>query len=88
MDIYELEDFFSKTAGGRANRANMTIYFGKPYDCACGQTHDFNTDTNVLRELSGMRFVMECPEDDFVTCVKISGLFNIKLKSLFGGKNN
>ena len=88
MEIYELEEFVSKTIGGRANRAIMNPYFGKPYDCACGQTHEINNDTNVLRELGGMRFVIECTQDDFVTCVKIAGLFNIKLKSLFGAKYN
>ena len=86
MEIYELDEFFARTMGGRPNRANMNPYIGKPYDCACGKTHNFDDSSNVIRELSGMRFIIKYPEKDFVTCVKISGLFNIKFKSLFGGR--
>ena len=86
MEVLEIDDFLEQTFGGRPNRANMGPYFGKSYDCACGKSHNIDASTSVIRELSGMRFVIVCPErDNFYTRIKISGLFNIKITSLFGG---
>ena len=88
MEIYERDEFFSKTRGGRPNRSNMTPYIGKPFECACGKIHNFDDSFNVVRELSGMRFVIACPEKDYVTCVKITGSFRFKFESLFGCGND
>ncbi len=87
MKIYELDKFLEKTMGGRENQAIMGAYDGKPFECACGKTHSFyDASINVIRELPGMRFVIECPEADFVTCARIT-IFTAKFKSLFGAKD-
>lgn len=82
-------DFFAETWGGRPNRMDVSIYDGYPVDCACGETHLFNSlTTHVIRELSGRRLVLTCPENDgYATCVKLKGwLWFRGFKSLFGTK--
>ena len=85
MDIYSIEEFEEKTSGGFPGQADWTPYLGKSYECACGTTHTFNESTEVVRELSGMRFVIQCPQDSFVTLITITMFANVK--SLFGGKH-
>jgi len=72
MKIYPFEEFMYETLGGRPNQADWTPYLGKSYECACGTTHTFDESTEVLRELSGMRFVIQCPQDSFLTLIKIT----------------
>jgi len=92
VEIVTLEEFMDQTLGGRPNRANMTAYDGKEYECGCGDFHIIecldqnNSEPAVIRELSGMRFVFSC-QNGYVTCVKISGIFTVKLKSLFSAAN-
>ena len=88
MKLLSPTDFFAETMGGRPNNMDTSIYDGKPFQCACGKTHLFFSDeTDVIRELSNMRLVFQCPEQsNFVTCVKVKGLFRFKFDSLFGTK--
>jgi len=67
------EEFYKQAAGGRPNRANMSAYEGKEFECGCGSVHAFNEHTcEVIRELRGMRFVIQCPEDKALNLIKIS----------------
>lgn len=67
------EEFYKQTAGGRPNRANMSAYEGKEFECGCGSVHTFNEHTcEVIRELRGMRFVIQCPEGKALNLIKIS----------------
>ena len=84
MEIYPFVEFQYKTFGGQPNQADWTPYFGKSYECACGTTHTFDESTEVLRELSGMRFVIRCDAGWFVTLITITVFANVK--SLFGGE--
>ncbi len=61
------------------------IYNGVKFECACGQHHDFDSSlTPPVRELSGMRLVLPCPDDKSLTCVRIRGFFRFRFVSLIG----
>lgn len=77
--------FFEKTMGGWQPQMNFAPYYGSPFNCACGASHSFSDEIEILRELSGRRIVVTCPSSDCITCVKIKGLFWFKgFESLFG----
>ena len=79
MKKLSAEEFFKQTAGGRPNQANMSAYEGKEFECGCGSVHAFDEHTcEVIRELRGMRFVIQCPEDKALTLIKIN-LWGTKL---------
>lgn len=88
MQIVPLQEFLVQTMGGFPVHANMSAYRGKKFECACGSEHYFSgSDDEVLRELSGMRFVFRCPDRKGVTLVKVKGLFSVKIESLIGAKD-
>jgi len=88
MEVVSLQEFWRRTMGGRPNRMDVSIYMGCPYECACGNTHEFDgIPDRVLRELPGMRLVVSCPETEAVTCIKIRGFFRYRLESLFGARD-
>ncbi|DAB40861.1 MAG TPA: hypothetical protein CFH81_00730 [Sulfurovum sp. UBA12169] len=89
MRILEPTDFFAETLGGRPSQMDTSAYDGHPFECACGQIHDFDSlNVAVLRELTKMRLVLACPVNDgYITCVKVKGWFRFKgFESLFGTK--
>ena len=82
------QEFMFETTGGWPVKANVSAYTGKSFDCACGKVHQFSgEDSEVLRELSGMRFVFRCPDRNCLTLVKIKGLFSVKIESVMGSKD-
>ena len=85
MEIFSINDFFSQTMGGRPNQMDVSIYRDINLQCACGKEHPFSGESSdVIRELTGRRLVIECPEGGAMTCIKVKGLFKYKLQSLFG----
>lgn len=87
MKIITVPEFLGETAGGWPPKMNVTPYVGHKFECACGQMHEFTHYTVVMRELSGMRLVLACPEQDAITCVKVKGIFRFKgFESLFGAR--
>ena len=62
-------EFHQETFGGRPNQADLSIYKFE-YKCACGESHRV-CDVKCIRELSGMRFVLCCPDREIVALVKI-----------------
>ena len=89
MKLLDPIDFFSETLGGRPSQMNTSVYNGYPFECACGQIHEFDSSQiEVLRELTKMRLVLVCPVNDgYITCVKIKGWFRFKgFESLIGTK--
>ena len=88
MKLVPIQQFISETMGGAPVRADMSIYQGKEFQCACGKHHQFSgLQDDVIRELFGMKFVFRCPERNGVTLVKIKGLFSTKIESLVGTKD-
>lgn len=88
--ILSFEEFLSKTSGGWPCRMNTSAYHGHTFMCACGKTHVFGPDVEVMRELSDMRLVFLCPNDEnSITCVKVKGLLKFReFRSLFGTSGN
>lgn len=89
MKLLDSIDFFAETLGGRPNQVDTSGYDGYPFECACGQIHNFDSyQIEVLRELIKMRLVLACPVNDgYLTCVKVKGWFGFKgFESLFGTK--
>ena len=88
MKLLSPTDFFAETMGGRYSKMDTSIYDGNPFQCACGKKHlFFSNEIDVIRELSGMRLVFQCPDQsEFATCVKVKGLFRYKFDSLFRTK--
>jgi len=81
------QEFMVETIVGWPVKANMSAYLGKNFECACGKVHQFSgQNSEVLRELSGMRFVFRCPDHNGATLVKIKGLFSTTIESLMGLK--
>lgn len=73
-----------KTFGGRPSRMDISAYEGKKYECGCGRSHSLSRfNTNIMRELPGMRLVVSDHSCDCVCCIKISGFFKITLKTKF-----
>lgn len=88
MQLLSSSDFFTETSNGRFSKMKTEIYDGKPFQCACGKTHFFYTgDVGVVREVFFMKLVVECPDQpNFLSCIKIKGLFRYKFESLLGTK--
>jgi len=89
MKLLDTTNFFAETLGGRSSQMDTSTYNGHPFECACGQIHEFNShQVEVLRELTRMRLVLACPiNDGYVTCVKVKGWFRFKgFESLIGTK--
>lgn len=86
IELLPLKEFVIRTMGGRPMQLDISPYINHEYECACGKFHIFNKDTQVIRELSDMKFIIECPIDgNAVTCVKANGLISFKgFSSLFG----
>jgi len=89
MKLLKIEDFFAKTSKGRPPKMDTIPYNNHYFKCACGDSHEFNSNSiEVIRELSKMRLVVLCPQDEnYITCIKVKGIFKFKgFESLFGCK--
>jgi hypothetical protein len=81
----DFANFMSNTMGGWPPKANMSVYEGMKFECACGEWHEFyQHNCAVLRELKGMTFVISYQNCEYVNAVKVKGLFKPKLETQFG----
>lgn len=86
LEILDWEVFKDRVSGGWGPRMDMSIYQSLSFECACGEAHLF-AHAAPLKELPGMRLVLSCPAlNASGTCVKIEGLFRIRIESEFGAK--
>ncbi|WP_375754894.1 hypothetical protein [Corallococcus exercitus] len=84
LEIVSWEEFKRRVLMGWSPRMGMSIYQALSFDCACGERHLFG-QAAPLKELPGMRLVLSCPRlAANGTCVKVKGLFRIRLESEFG----
>jgi len=85
MNTYPLNMFLRRTLGGFPVRADLSIYTGMEFECACGVLHHFDLiDNKVYRELPGMKFVIGCSRTESINCVKIKGIFRVRMETQFG----
>jgi len=85
MERVDYPEFMRRTDGGWPTHMAMSTHEGEPFECACGDTHDFSELTvQVLKELPKGRLVLTCPDEKGVTCVRLKGLLKPKIEPLFG----
>jgi hypothetical protein len=88
MEIIAFNEFMVRTFGGWPVQMDLSIYDDIEFECACGKKHVFTkSGIKILRELSGMKLVIACPNEVGITCIKIKGIFKYKFVSLFGTLN-
>ncbi len=85
MEHLTASEFVSRVSRGRDTKMNTSIYDGLTFECACGQSHSFDSNlTPPEIELGWMRLVIKCPDSNHLTCVKIRGFLRWRMESLFG----
>ena len=85
MEVVGISEFMQRTSGGWPTRMRMVTYEGKPFACACGSVHSFSESTiQVMKELPKGRLVFSCPDSNSITCIRLKGLEDPDLESLFG----
>lgn len=81
-------------AGPQMNKRDMSPYNGKPFKCACGETHIFNSDymqfQNYASTGANAKMLVVCPDDRrystlIETRYKFLVIFN-RFESLVGCK--
>ena len=87
VEKVNLDEFMQRTMGGRPCALQVGIYFGCTYECGCGKTHNFNYETEILREIPMLKLALQDPECEYVTLIKIKGIFKYRFESLFTAKN-
>ena len=87
VEKISFDEFMQRTMGGRPCALSVGIYFGCTYECGCGKTHNFNSATEILREIPMLKLVLQDPECEYVTLIKIKGFFKYRFESLFTAKN-
>lgn len=71
MEYLESREFEERTADGRACRHyDFSLYYGLPFQCACGREHDFRPWMEILSELPLLRFVVSCPQGSHLTVLR------------------
>lgn len=67
------DDFVSRTSNGWPVQMDTSIYEGFGFECGCGQRHVY-PGAGAVRELSGMRLIVPCPNGtEALTCVEVRG---------------
>tara|TARA_Y100000992_G_C21113817_1_gene418584 strand:- start:180 stop:524 length:345 start_codon:yes stop_codon:yes gene_type:complete len=89
VNIVKMEEFYQSTFGGRPCQLDMSIYVGVTYECGCGSEHSWNPySTPVIREIPGMKVVIDNPQCGYVTLVKIKlGFLKYKFESIISSIN-
>ena len=77
------DEFIRRTMGGRPCALQVGIYYDCTYECGCGKTHTFTSRTQILREVPMLKLVLKDPDCEYITFIKIRGLFKYRFESLF-----
>ncbi len=93
MKILDMEEFLIE-AGGRLPHRDMSAYEGKPFDCACGQKHDFQSSymdyRNFATNGANAKMIIVCPNNSNIsTLVKTKYKFVVvfdRFESIAGNK--
>ena len=63
VETVDVNEFLSRTMGGRPCQLQMHIYQGCEFECGCGETHTyFSHSTEVVREIPMLKLVLQDPE--------------------------
>ena len=84
VDVVEKEELLKKTMGGVPVKKGMFVYNGIPYECGCGDKHLLEYAVFDL-VAPPAKFIFQC-ENDYLTAVKVKGLFKQKSIELWSCK--
>lgn len=68
MDILNLKSFLV-LAGNQMPKRDMSAYNEKPFECACGKVHNFNSIMdyrNFVTNGANARMIVTCPYDESI----------------------
>lgn len=90
MKMYDGMTFVAKIGPFKMCDLNLEMYVNNDYECACGERHTFDYDSEILCQ-GAFKLILECPNHkEFVTCVKLKSKFLgfgfAGFESLFGTK--
>lgn len=90
MIMYDGVNFISNIGGFKRCDLHLDMYVDNDYECACGEVHTFNYDSEILCQ-GAFKLILECPNNrEYVTCVKLKSKFLgfgfSGFESLFGTK--
>lgn len=91
--MMNIEDFLVE-AGIQTHARDMSIYDGKPFECACGKMHNFESSymdfRNFVTNGANAKMIVTCPNDlNIATLIKTKYKFLVIFKgfeSLAGNK--
>jgi len=79
MKLVNLTTFFDTFGKAGKPRMNMSIY-RESFKCACGKSHWFDESIKIVCEGTGMKIAVLCPEEAFITSLKIKTFMVFKFK--------
>ncbi len=90
MEMYNGVEFISNIGGFGRCTLCLETYVNHHYECACGEVHTFNYDSNIICQ-GVWKLILECPNNrEYITCVKLKskflGIGFSGFESLFGTK--
>ena len=88
VETVHVDEFLSRTMGGRPCQLQMHIYQGCEFECGCGETHTYSShSTEVVREIPMLKLVLQQEGCKYVTLIKIKGIFKYRFESLLSAIN-
>lgn len=88
VETVHVDEFLSRTMGGRPCQLQMHIYQGCEFECGCGETHTYSShSTEVVREIPMLKLVLQQRGCKYVTLIKIKGIFKYRFESLLSAIN-
>jgi len=90
MKMYDGINFIANIGGFKICDLYLEMYANNDYECACGEIHTFNYDSEILCQ-GAFKLILECPNNkEYITCVKLKSKFLgfgfSRFESLFGTK--
>lgn len=90
MKMYNGTEFITNIGGFKICDLHLEMYVNNDYECACGEVHTFNYDSEILCQ-GAFKLILECPNNkEYITCVKLKSKFLIfgfsGFEPLFGTK--
>ena len=90
MKMLDGTNFISNIGGFQICDLHLVMYVNNNYECACGEVHTFNYDSEILCQ-GAFKLVLECPNNkEYITCLKLKSKFLgfgfSRFESLYGTK--
>lgn len=84
IEIVPMPEFLISIGRAKLKGMDLSLYFGRPYECACGKLHTLEEDTELLCH-GYWQVVAACPEDPhYLTRVKVRMFMMVKFLGFEG----